>query len=108
MNESENSPVLAKWKKIPFLPIYFECPICQQEIKKCNQEGTRVGCACIVVDYDGRRLAGLDNIIPGPSELIPKWISGESVDFPSIQKETSFRWGQLVRRQLAGGHQALK
>jgi hypothetical protein len=80
------------------LPIYFDCPICGQHVETVVEDGSRVGCGCITVDYDGRRLGGVDNIIPHPGEILPKQKRGEAVDIEDIQQETAFRWGQMVNR----------
>jgi hypothetical protein len=81
---------------VKILPVYFECPICHQPVKRVVEDGSRVGCECVVVDYDGRKLAGRDNIIPSPGEILPRLQEGHSVDVRDIQEETVFRWGRLV------------
>ncbi len=83
-------------KKMNFLPVFWRCPICHEEVKTLNNEGSQVGCKCITVSYDGRRLGGIDGIIPGPGDLIPRWREGKSVDYADIQEETAFRWERLV------------
>jgi hypothetical protein len=52
-------------KKMHFLPVFWRCPICQEEVKNFNRDGSQVGCKCVTVSYDGRRLGGIDGIILG-------------------------------------------
>ena len=41
---------------IYFLPIEFVCPLCNQPVQSRAKDGSRVGCNCLTVDYNGRKL----------------------------------------------------
>jgi hypothetical protein len=78
------------------LPVYFEFPVCGEEVCTRSATGDRVGCKCLEVSYDERRLGGCDGIIPAPGEIIPQLQAGKIVDYADISEETAFRWGRLM------------